>query len=335
MCVIMWCTDKKPTQQMIEKGWDRNYQGFGAAWREGDEVVWEKGLMEFDEAEAIIDEVPLPAVFHFRRASVGGVCPELTHPFEVSGATGLELTGRTKNYVLFHNGDWKEWEATVKTCSLLANKALPRGGKWSDSRALAWLCAGPYGLNFMDFIGASRGIAFGPNDAEMFWGNGWHKINDVFCSNDLFMKDGRVRADWHNKCCLYGNCGNHLDLDKDTRCPIHPKSLDPKTETYDEKRARVAQAIGLAKEKTGSEVSTASPIPFQPANPGSFPHNQRPVISVALAERWYSEGRPEMSKKKLKKIKEAYEWLRSPDQKRRVKAMERLRELTDAVVKPA
>src|SRR5689334_9178261 len=131
MCVIMIVdrNDHRPTKQMIDKAWNWNDDGAGIAWREpskdgkGNEVVYQKGFMsETDKkiVEQMAAELPVPYILHFRIASIdgGGVRQSLTHPFPIDNNTSNDLQGRTKGYVLFHNGNWKGWDETARIAAL-------------------------------------------------------------------------------------------------------------------------------------------------------------------------------------------------------------------------
>lgn len=225
MCVIFYVTDKRPTEIMIDKAWNYNPDGAGVAYRavkDGKKVVkWKKGIEDVKEVHELCAKLPTPFIVHFRHASVGGVTPELTHPFPISHKSSLFLEGETPGYVLFHNGDWKEWAYTVKEAALKSGVHVPRG-ICSDTRAMAWLSS-IYGVGFMQFLPDQRGIAFGPEDMEIFTGKGWTKVNDIWCSNDTFLhktRGGTVQTSFYGF-CRYGTCTNK-DLDTEGYCKMHP-----------------------------------------------------------------------------------------------------------------
>lgn len=290
MCVIMIVDGERPTRTMIEKAADWNDHGMGIAYREDGEVVWRKGIDDVEEVIGLAETLPIPYVLHFRIASSGGKRRELNHPFPVDKRTSLALTGRTKGYVLFHNGDWKEWEPMARSAAVQSNTRIPTG-KWSDTRAMAWLCS-IYGLGFMEFLPTQRGVAFSPDDIEVFTGNGWTQINGVWCSNDIFMQKGNAASTNAWTICSFDNC-QRRDIDKHYRCPEHPW-VGVQQETM--------------KQATGNGTSgVAQNAPFHQSGAGSkkTEASSERLISLSLAERWNREGH--LSNNKFKAVKRAFE----------------------------
>jgi hypothetical protein len=216
MCVIMIAGKERPTVEMVERGWNHNKDGAGIAWRERNdrgevEVVFQKGVMELPEIQELCKNVPLPYVVHFRVASCGGVSPELTHPFIVSKDVRLELVGRTKGGVLFHNGHWGPWNEKAIDAAIHSNTKVPPGTKWSDSRAMAWMTY-LYGPGFMELLTSQKGVLMTPANTQVFLGSGWDKINNVWCSNDYFWNvrkgwtTGNHHTAYRNRLCSAGKC---------------------------------------------------------------------------------------------------------------------------------
>lgn len=300
MCVLMLIDRVKPTSLMIEKAWDTNDDGGGLAWREKGEVVWKKGIEKVEEMKELIKELPMPLIAHFRVASSGGIRPSLTHPFPVSKTSPINLEGRTKGYVLFHNGDWKTWSETARIAAIHSNTPIP-AGRWSDSRAMAWLCS-IYGLGFMEFLPDQKGIAFGPADMEIFTGHGWVKVfpnggntgeHYIWCSNEIFMHRGS-RFDQQgpsfalSKYCRYGTC-TRKDTDDRGYCADHKDGV---SQAY-------AKGVHGKPESGGAPVVT--PFPILP--PGQ-------IISLEIAEKLHKEkdqtGKKLLSKGLIKKIRRIY-----------------------------
>ncbi len=286
MCVIFIInkSDNRPTDLMLDKAYARNGDGIGLACREKGEVFWKKG-MKLDEAKEMIDALPVPFVVHFRRASSngGGVFPELCHPFPIDEEVSLELEGHTKGYVLFHNGDVKDWKYELKQA-----RATVAGGRWSDSRALARLTQ-VYGLGYMGiYQDAQRGVAFGPKGTiEVYVGPGWTKINDIWCSNDHFWNQGILVKMCHSKHCVA-----EQNLDANGWCPLH----------------RLTPVVGSPKvDMNGSEgVPAASPLPFRRDILRTKGHTkyQGPLLSLADAELMETAGK--ITKNLLKAIRKAH-----------------------------
>ncbi len=218
MCVIMVANKVRPSDEMIDKAWKANDDGAGIAWREGEgrnkEVVWQKGVMNLEEIRDLIKNVPMPFVVHFRVASVGGIKPSLTHPFIVNRHATLELNGRTKGSVLFHNGHWSAWQDKALDAAIHSNTRVPEGSDWSDTRAIAWMVH-IYGAGFMELLSTQKGVLMSPNGMNVFTGNGWEKVNDVWCSNDLFWKRSYGTVTTYRRVCHVGHCKNQAQAGKD------------------------------------------------------------------------------------------------------------------------
>lgn len=190
MCVIAIAQTVRPTEDMVEKMWRHNDDGFGIAYRgvltKGKDkgkigVCWQKGVEDLKDAIKLCAEAPLPYVAHFRIASQGGIVKELTHPFPIEQDVPMDLEGQTAGGVLFHNGDWSGWRHHI----LIPGRPLPKGDKMSDTRAMAFLVS-IYGTPFMNVI-EEKGVAFYGNRIETFTGKtGWIKVNDIWCSNNYF-----------------------------------------------------------------------------------------------------------------------------------------------------
>ena len=358
---------------MIEKAFDHNADGAGIAYRktnkDGEDVVyWNKGLGVNEIVEACA-EAPLPFIAHFRIASIGGVSPLLTHPFPINRNGSLALEGETKGYVLFHNGHWKEWN---DYCLRATNARDVDGkliqvpmGRWSDTRAMAWLCA-IHGPGFMNFLPEQKGIIFGPKDMQIFDGNGWDKIElggkdeFVWCSNSFFMKGQKVSgqqmihqpgrhttypphvhgqtpgrgAGANGRFCRYGigkDCCINQTLDDDGYCFMHPNGV-PRMRLQDRVASGMSNmtVMGPAKNTlTGGSVVPPSPFVKQETRlPLELPPGE--VISVELAEYLYKEN--QLSHNKLKRIKGLWEKATKPGTKSARRAEQALRQMSISII---
>jgi hypothetical protein len=215
MCVIFIVNKTRPSDEMVTRAFDHNKDGVGAGWREGDEVCWQKGITSLEDAKKLCRELPLPYVVHFRVASVGGVKQSLTHPFVIGKDASIALEGRTKSGILFHNGHWNDWNTKAMDAAIHSNSRVPGGGDWSDSRAMAWLVH-IYGPGFMDLLTSQKAVIMTPKKTNIYVGNGWDKINDVWCSNDYFWKGGRGFAHGgFRRTCSVGRCVAQAQVGKD------------------------------------------------------------------------------------------------------------------------
>ena len=327
MCVIMLVTNDKirPTRVMVEKAFEYNGDGVGFAYREGNtrenrEVVWKKGFEEKDLEEVfkLSQELPVPYVVHFRAASIGDICKQLTHPFPVDVNTGLAIQGKTKGYVLFHNGHWSSWNDKLLEVSIKSANRLPRG-KWSDSRAMAWLSS-VIGDGFMEFLPEQKGVLFGPNDYDVFTGkDGWKKVNDVWCSNDYFMTRSRVSSfptdGWGNRVCRFGQCQSH-NVDNRGYCPLHKDGI-----------LRKDGVTAIDHSGTGGSSGVT---PFPQVAEGT-------IISMELVEKLHKKtndkGKRLLSKNMYKEMKKQHERMEGKDPKQAEKAKKVLIHMTKQAVK--
>lgn len=288
MCVIVLVNSEasRPSVPMIDMMWAKNGDGGGAAWREADEagdpiVCWEKGLMKepgLARMQELAATLPVPFVLHMRIATIGGVKANMTHPFPIDERGNNELKGWTKGYVLFHNGTFKDWDKEARSLAVTTGIAIPTG-KWSDSRAMAWICS-IIGNGFMEFLPEQKGLAFGPSDCDMFTGaTGWDQVVDpqtqqkVWCSNSHFLTYGRsgtTNTGAYNitPYCDGARSCTRKDINAQGKCPDHSvvKALMPPSE------------VG------------ATQIPFPPT-PKDSDDPQGPILSVELAARAVRQGR--------------------------------------------
>ena len=175
MCVIFISEATRPNEEQITKAWDTNDHGAGIAWRENGAVQWRKGL-DLEGIKNLCAEVPMPFVAHFRIASSGGQRADLTHPFPIDKNVPLNLTGSTKGNVMFHNGHWARWQDVMLETTGRGFAKIPVG-KWSDSRAMAFLAA-IHGIGYLELLDNQKWVVFGPGTCEV--SAGWSKINEGF-----------------------------------------------------------------------------------------------------------------------------------------------------------
>lgn len=182
MCVIMIADKDRPSDEMIQKALVKNSKGAGLAWREKGEVRYIKGLSDVEEILPLIQRLPMPFIFHARIDTCGGESKELTHPFPVDTDSKINLRGSTKGYMMFHNGHWGQWKDKSLEAAVKTGTKIP-GGRWSDSRAMAFV-ASIYGLGALEFID-EKSVVISPTDIQVF-GSGWTRVNNVVVSNKLW-----------------------------------------------------------------------------------------------------------------------------------------------------
>jgi len=181
MCVILVADEVRPNEDMVDAAFECNKYGAGIAWRNDGKVYWKKGL-NLDEIQEEVKKAPLPFISHFRIPSVGGPSTTLCHPFPVDINTDLALTGSTKGSVLFHNGTWSDWKNFSMQTALKSPgvTTLPKG-RWSDSRAMAWVTA-IYGLGILEWID-EKSVVFGPEGDIHMFGGPWDVEEGIWVSN--------------------------------------------------------------------------------------------------------------------------------------------------------
>lgn len=217
-CVVAICEKNPLTEEQVDQMYCANSDGAGIAWREtevnqttGKEEVyvhWRKGL-DVDEMKELALSLPRPYIAHFRIATVGGKRPGLTHPFPVSATASTALTGKTKGYVLFHNGHFGTWQADCKEAAIRSGQKVPTG-RWSDTRAMAWL-AWVYGPGILEFVNEKTAI-MSPTSVEITNGPQWTELaSGLIVSNRNWEgRQWRGVTTYHfpNKMCIATGCTN-------------------------------------------------------------------------------------------------------------------------------
>ena len=188
MCVII-CCDKKSghiTKKMLKNAEESNNDGMGIAWiNKNNKVQWVKGLNSKNMLKLIKKLKPSLKrgyIVHARIASIGDVCPTLTHPFEINNTANDSLTGESDVGVLFHNGTWTDYEEYMMKTLIKTNTKMYEG-KNSDSRSMAFL-AHKFGINFLSLITDQKIAVLTPKGIKRF--GDFPKVNDYFCSNRYF-----------------------------------------------------------------------------------------------------------------------------------------------------
>ena len=101
-----------PDENILKRCWEANPHGAGFAFADGEKVTIKKGFMTwhhfittFKEYNKKYDFKNKGTLIHFRIASHGAICPELTHPFPISGNDDdLRQTDFSCDYAIIHNG---------------------------------------------------------------------------------------------------------------------------------------------------------------------------------------------------------------------------------------
>lgn len=186
MCVIILCDKQFPSTATLESAEQMNGHGGGIAWLDQNGIVQYRKALGAKEIQHIItNEARLPAIVHFRIASVGGQSKELCHPFPITDNAELSLSGSADS-VLFHNGTWSKYDDILLDSVIAGKVKLPADmSAISDSRTMA-LLANAYGRNILRLIDGSNKIAVLSKDGIQKFGDGWVSVNSNVCSNDYF-----------------------------------------------------------------------------------------------------------------------------------------------------
>jgi predicted glutamine amidotransferase len=179
MCIALATIGKnKPSLDILHACEEANPHGGGIAWRKGKRIHWKKGI-NADEIHKIVQRESGPFLIHFRIATVGGVSPELCHPFPVGGKASLAVEG-SASAVVAHNGTWHNWKRTIEGAAHALKADLPVG-VISDSRAMAWLVA-HVGVTAFNSDDCSRFAHFTAARGIKLFGH-WHKMSGFYASN--------------------------------------------------------------------------------------------------------------------------------------------------------
>jgi hypothetical protein len=204
MCVIILCDKDSgfPALATLESAEQMNSHGGGIAWIENGKVRYKKGI-KAKEIFEITKKIQLPAIIHFRIASIGSVKNELCHPFEINEEASTALSGSCDG-VLFHNGTWSDWNEICMRAVVSKGIKFP-AGDWSDSRAMAWL-ADKFGVNFLSLIDTSNKIAVLTPEGITKFGR-YVEVEKNLCSNDYF--DNSFGTGFSGLSGLYKSCNNY------------------------------------------------------------------------------------------------------------------------------
>lgn len=207
MCIIVACENRCLTKEEFDCCFDGNHHGVGFGWRIGSTNYYKKGFMKLDVAWEVYQTVPLPHIAHFRLASAGGVCPELTHPFVVSAESPIAMEWQGPEKLLFHNGTITDWKTMLFSIAAMIGH-LPEG-EMSDTRfvALAYHYMGQDVFRFF-----SSKFAILKEDGINTIGN-WRKIEDGLTATAEIRRTSYVcsSGNYNSRRDAYGYYGYDMD----------------------------------------------------------------------------------------------------------------------------
>jgi len=220
MCLIIYSKSGRPKQEYIENGEASNDDGTGIAWIENGYLRYIKGI-DLKETIKLSQELPLGYIIHFRMASIGGVDPQLIHPFPVNVHVPLQQKGKA-NKLLFHNGHWHSWKQHLM--DHLSPKVILPEGKWSDTRAIALLTA-IHGKNFLRTIAdgqagwAGKFALMTPSKTTLI--GRWEEEEGVFYSN------ANYKWSYHRSNYNYSGSASDHSYHNGLRTTHQDRSLSP------------------------------------------------------------------------------------------------------------
>jgi hypothetical protein len=158
MCLLAVAKDRKMTDDEIINSNNSNPHGIGVGWIEPvtRKVCYRKGMSLIEFQEFYKDFDITPHVVHFRYSSIGGICPELTHPFIVSPKSSLQISYRGSKSILFHNGHYSGWKDDLLQTCRGSGTPIP-SGRMSDTRALA-VVVSVLSENYLEYIDGKYAI---------------------------------------------------------------------------------------------------------------------------------------------------------------------------------
>ena len=181
MCVIIVCPPKvRPGLDALMSCASSNPHGAGVAWRASGSVRWAKNLGPV-EVNKLVRKLKGEIVIHFRFASVGGVSPQLCHPFPVSRAAQTDLVGKAPR-VLFHNGTWIGFKDALAYIEKQEKRKV--GGEISDSRVMAMLVNHLHNPDLLQSV-EGKFVLMSGTKTSLF--GQWREWNGMQCSNLGFL----------------------------------------------------------------------------------------------------------------------------------------------------
>lgn len=233
MCIIAACQERSLTDTEITNCFQNNSDGAGIAYVQDGKVHIEKGFMTLEEFKKYYAQVDvLPHVVHFRIATSGDVCPEMTHPYIIDSDSKLLVSGKTKYSVLFHNGVIPEYNTLY--LNMLTNCLIdvPKG-PINDSRVAA-IMSSVFGEDILQSL-SGKFVTMNPDGDVILWGQ-FEEKDGVFFSNNGYKRTAQVYVfNLCNQAALSGKKNKRNDKYYYVRSDEQYRSLSKKDKKkYDE-----------------------------------------------------------------------------------------------------
>lgn len=184
MCCLIVCPfANRPSLKSLRQVVASNPHGLGLAWNQSGAVHWIKSD-DVEEVHEMASQIHGTVVIHARWASVGGVRPELRHPFPVTSECSTASSGSAPA-VLFQNGTWIDWRSELDAAEAQGFE-IPEG-PLSDARAAAWLIHVRQSRQWLPQ--SSRWVYFEAGKEPEMYGE-FHVHRGCMFSNLYWRKDG-------------------------------------------------------------------------------------------------------------------------------------------------
>lgn len=215
MCQIAICNRRGITDSEINDFWRLNNDGAGVIYKENGLVKWKKGFMKKDDLKYFVAKLSPPYIIHFRAATHGSECPELTHPFLVSMSNPLEGKLKQGQYLLMHNG------VDNAAINMLMITMFVKGQKWnfremSDTRAIAILLS-VLGIDAITQFSGKFVIVDHMFNIRTY--GQFTEKNGILLSNSL-QSYWYERYDYTTRECVYKDRPAECHIKNYSRCPM-------------------------------------------------------------------------------------------------------------------
>ncbi|MBR4002951.1 MAG: hypothetical protein IKI95_02640 [Clostridia bacterium] len=194
-----------PTKEILERMFDKNPHGAGVVYTtEKHTIKIVKGLMSKNEFLKVCEKIPTTAVaiLHARISTSGGVCKELTHPYELTNDFKKlrRLTTEIANgYAVAHNGVFNEFGTMFEandTMQFIATylTALEDLKKNANGTILD----ADIKPIINKLVSGSRLVIIDNEGNWQKYGSNWEEHNGVYYSNGGYKKQENFWHGWKN-----------------------------------------------------------------------------------------------------------------------------------------
>lgn len=233
MCVIaVQPRGKTISEQTFKNCFENNPDGCGFMYAKNGKVYGRKGIMTFKEFIKEQKKIPkdVDVIYHFRISTHGGVNPQLTHPFPLSGSfEKLHATSWTASYGVAHNGIFSsvtapEGESDTEVFITNILKPLQELSTLKQNLIIDKF----YDDIIGSAVGSSRLAILYKNGHYMLYGYGWVNGTDgCYYSNSSYSYPKYTPQNNNTKYYGNSNTANKTDYDYEYEyVSVNPCELD-------------------------------------------------------------------------------------------------------------